>query len=144
MSMKKVLLLIISGIILFSCSKKEERKLLYSCMGTFYAKMTDDSFKPLAPNNIIPMNPTLFVGDKEVEMGGITYEICDNKKTYIKFGNCENKDNVNYHMFDFGTQKLFGYSFFSETYREKKKFPLHGEDLRGEYFCKPVETKNSK
>ena len=141
MSMRKLLTLIIPFVFIFSgCSKKDERKLLFSCEGVMYLKSMEESFEPLSVSKSVPLQISFFVGDKEVEMNGTSYEICDDKNTIIRFGNCGKKENVHFHTFDLVTKKLYDYNYYSNEFRMKKNFPIMVDDVRGEYNCKRVES----
>ena len=104
--------------------------------------MTDNSFQPITEGHTVPMKISLYVGDKTAEMSGVKYEICENAKTSIVFGNCELKDLLNYHSFDLATHKMYSYDYYSESFRLKKKFPLSGESIRGEYNCELINNHN--
>jgi hypothetical protein len=132
-----LLSLLISG-----CSEYKDRKLVFSCTGIRYVHMTDDSFKTRGSELEVPSNTSLFVGDKTTEVFGSKSEICENGHTFIKFGNCEKRDLVNFYTFDLVSHKMFMYDYYSEEFRTKKNFPIHDESLRGEYQCKLVD--NSK
>jgi hypothetical protein len=126
--------------ILFGCSKKDDRKLLFSCDGVMYLKSIDESFEPLSLSKSVPLKISFFVGEKEVEMNGTTYDICEGKNTIIRFGNCGKKENVHFHTFNLVTKKLYDYNYYSDDFRMKKNFPIMVDDIRGEYTCKRIDN----
>ena len=138
--MKILVILVISLLLVIGCSKKDERKLLFSCNGLMYLKSMDESFQPLSLSKSVPLKISFFVGDTEVEMNGTSYDICDGKNTIIRFGNCGNKENVHFHTFDLVSKKLYDYNYYSQQFRIEKNFPLMVDDIRGEYNCKRVEN----
>jgi len=138
----KYLTLLILVFLNSGCSEYKDRKLLFSCSGYRYFYMTEDSFKPRESNLKESSTTSLFVGDKTTEVFGSKWEICENGYTFIKFGNCEKNDLVNFYTFDLVSHKMFMYDYYSEDFRKKKDFPLFKESLRGEYQCVVVE--NSK
>lgn len=140
----KVFLTILLLLTLISCSEYKDRKLLFSCNGVSYTRMTDDSFEPNTPFHTVPMEKSLFVGDKNTELDGIKKEICENGHTKIKFGNCDQKDLVNFYTFDLVKHKLVEYDYFSESFRKKKNFPLYDDSVRGEYQCELVDNSKLK
>lgn len=138
LNFKIILILLLSQI--SGCSEYKDRKLIFSCTGFMYVHMTKDSFKPKGPELKVPSNISLFVGDKTTEVFGSKSEICTNGQTFIKFGNCEKRDLVNFYTFDLVSHKMFMYDYYSEEFRKKKNFPIYDESLRGEYQCELVDN----
>lgn len=137
--MKKIIWVFVSFLILSGCSKKDDRKLFFSCDGVMYLKSMEESFQPLSFSKSASLKISLFVGEKKVEMNGNTHDICEGK-AIIYFGNCGKKENVHFHTFDLVTGKLYTYNYYSDEFRIKKNFPIMGDDTRGEYTCKRVEN----
>ena len=140
----KYLFLIVLVLLNIGCSEYKDRKLLFSCNGVFYTRMTADSFEPNTPFQTVPMKKNLFVGDKNAELDGTKKEICENGHTKIKFGNCDKKDLVDFYTFDLVKHKLIEYDYFSEDFRKKKNFPLYDDSVRGEYQCEVVDNSKMK
>jgi hypothetical protein len=138
------LFLILLILLNIGCSEYKDRKLLFSCSGVFYTRMTNDSFEPNTPFQTVPMKKNLYVGDKTTELDGYKKEICENGHTKIKFGNCDKKDLVNFYTFDLVKHKLIEYDYFSESFRKKKNFPLYDDSVRGEYQCEVVDNSKMK
>ena len=130
---------LLSALLVIGCSKKNERELLFSCEGVMYLKTMEESFEPQTQIRNIPYKISLFVGEKEVEMNGNKYDICDGK-AIIYFGNCGKKENVHFNTFDLVSKKLYSYNYYSHKFRMEKNFPIIGDDIRGEYDCKKVEN----
>jgi hypothetical protein len=143
MYIKNILLLFLV-LLNFGCSEYRDRKLLFSCSGVFYTRLTDDSFEPNTPFNTVQMKRGLFVGDKTTEIDGIKENICENGHTRVVFGNCDKKNLVNYFTFDLVKHKLIEYDYFSESFRKKKNFPLYDDSIRGEYQCELTENSLSR
>jgi hypothetical protein len=140
MSIRNILFFFLSVLLVIGCSKKDERKLLFSCEGVMYLKSMEESFEPLSISKSVPFKISLYVGDKEVEMNGRSYDICEGKNTIITFGNCEKRENVHFHTFDLVSKKLYDYNYYSHQFRMEKNFPLMVDDIRGEYNCKKIEN----
>ena len=89
----------------------------------------NESFQPLSLSKSVPLQISLFVGDKEVEMNGTSYDICDGKNTIIRFGNCGEKENVHFHTFDLVTKKLHDYNYYSDEFRMKKNYACTNKNI---------------
>ena len=137
-SIRNVVFLSLSSLLVIGCSKKNDRELLFSCEGVMYLKSMEESFEPLTQIRNVPLKISLLVGEKEVEMNGNKDDICEGK-TIIKFGNCGKKENVHFHTFDLVSEKLYSYNYYSNKFRMEKNFPIIGDDIRGEYNCKKVK-----
>lgn len=129
----KLFFTILLALTLMSCSQKEERSLLFKCVGQYQMHSDSGDEKPV----MIALN--LFIGKSYAEVNGKKYSICEDNKTLLNFATDCNKDNKLRESYNF---------FMANHHLSGKDFKNSGgysnAYFSGEYECEPVLNKNSK